>query len=232
MSDNLTTPVPAATVLATKDLGTRQLPLNGILDQAGADAVGLVTTSPAANTILGRLKDIVSALIAGPKTGATSLSVVPNSDGFAVTVVGVSTEATLAAASAKLPASLGAKAGSASFSIVPASDASFAITSATMATAANQETIIASLAAIAASVNAAKPAPVYVPIALGSSNLTNGACTAIVAEVAGRVNLKQPDGTARANYPLQAGLNPIEALVIDAPTSGSAANGVWALYNS
>lgn len=39
---------------------------------------------------------------------------------------GAATEATLAAASAKLPASLGAKTGAASLSVVPASDAVFA----------------------------------------------------------------------------------------------------------
>jgi hypothetical protein len=66
MADNLTTPVPAGTVLATKDLGTRQLPLNGIADQAGADAMGLVTGAPAANTLLGRLKDIADAITGGP----------------------------------------------------------------------------------------------------------------------------------------------------------------------
>ncbi len=76
----------------------------------------------------------------------------------------------------------------------------------------------------------ASPADVYVPVTLGSGNLAGGACRFIVAETAGRVNLKQPDGTARANYPLVAGINPIGALMIDAPTSGTAATGVWAHY--
>lgn len=74
------------------------------------------------------------------------------------------------------------------------------------------------------------PSVTYVPVTPGSTNLTGGACRAILAETAGRVNLKQPDGTARANFPLQAGYNPIGALMIDAPTSGTAATGVWAIY--
>jgi hypothetical protein len=115
----------------------------------------------------------------------------------------------IATALAGLPASLGPKAGAASMSIVPATDAG-------LATAAKQDT--------------SGPSNVYVSIAFASTNLTGGACKAIVAEVAGRVNLKQPDGTPRANYPLVAGLNPIGALMIDAPTSGTAATGIWALY--
>lgn len=187
MADNLTTPVPAGTTLATKDLGAgRQLPLNGILDQAGADAMGLVTAAPAANTLLGRLKAILSALVAGPQTAATSLSVVPNSDGFAVTVSGG-------------------------------------------ATAANQASAATILAAIATAAAANEPSSVYEPVSFASTNLAGGACRAIVAETAGRVNLKQPDGTARANYPLFAGLNPIGALMIDAPSSGTPATGIWAI---
>ncbi len=75
------------------------------------------------------------------------------------------------------------------------------------------------------------PVDIYVPVTLGSGNLPDGACNAINAETAGRVNLKQPNGTARANYPLTAGYNPIGALMIDAPSSGTAATGVWALYS-
>lgn len=70
----------------------------------------------------------------------------------------------------------------------------------------------------------------YVPVTLGSSTLSHGACRAIVAETAGRVNLTQENGVARTNYPLIAGYNPIRATVIDNPTSGTAATGVWALY--
>jgi len=193
MADNLTTPVPAGTVLATKDLGTRQLPLNGLLDQTGADAMGVVTAAPAANTLLGRLKDIADAIIArlpllGTRTAAGSVSVTPASDGFAVSVNGV-------------------------------------------ATAAKQDLAKTTLDAVLAAVVASEPASVYVPVTLGNTNLTGGACRSIVAETAGRVNLKQPDGTVRNNYPLFAGLNPIGALMIDNPATGTAASGVWAIYS-
>ena len=62
MADNVTTPIADGTAMATKDLGGVHIPKNAIVDQAGADAVGLVTTTPAANTILGRLKAIYDAL--------------------------------------------------------------------------------------------------------------------------------------------------------------------------
>lgn len=193
MADNLTTPVPAGTVLATKDLGTRQLPLNGLLDQTGADAMGVVTAAPAANTLLGRLKDIADAIIArlpllGTRAAAVSLSVTPTSDGFAVSVNGV-------------------------------------------ATAAKQDLAKTVLDNIQAAATSLEAATVYVPITFASTNLTGGACRAIVAETAGRVKLKQPDGTTvRDNFPLFAGLNPIGALMIDAPSAGTPASGIWAIY--
>lgn len=58
MADNFTTPVPDATEFATKDIGGVQFPKNVITDFAGADAMGLVTASPTATTLLGRLKTI------------------------------------------------------------------------------------------------------------------------------------------------------------------------------
>lgn len=73
-------------------------------------------------------------------------------------------------------------------------------------------------------------AEIYVPVTLGSTALANGTCRAVVAEVAGRVNLTQDDGTVRENYPLVSGVNPVRAKVINAPTAGTAATGVWALY--
>jgi hypothetical protein len=98
MADDLTTPIGSGTVLATKDLGGRQLPLNGISDQTGADAMGLVTASPDATTLLGRLKAIADAIISrlpaiGAQDAAESLSVTPSSDGFAVTVPAGATSA-------------------------------------------------------------------------------------------------------------------------------------------
>lgn len=169
MADNLTTPFPTGTVLRTKDTGSGHLPESLLTDSVGIDAIGDVAASPAANTLLGRLKALATAL------------------------------------AAQLPATLGTKVGTASLSVVPASDG-FAVTT----DAGSSRT--------------------YVPITPGAGNLAGGACRAIVAEVAGRVNLKQPDGNARSNFPLVAGVNPIGALMIDAPTSGTAATGIWALY--
>lgn len=74
----------------------------------------------------------------GPQTGAGSRSVVFATDatlpGFAEvpifnlgTIGAAATEATIAAVSGKLPATLGAKTGAASLSVVPASDATFAV---------------------------------------------------------------------------------------------------------
>ena len=74
------------------------------------------------------------------------------------------------------------------------------------------------------------PATAYVLVTPGSTALADGPCRAVNAETAGRVNLKQPDGTVRENYPLVAGYNPICASVIDEPTAGTAATGIWALY--
>lgn len=62
MADNLTTPVASGKVLAFKDLASVLYALNMFVDAAGADAMGLVTASPAANTLLGRLKAISDAI--------------------------------------------------------------------------------------------------------------------------------------------------------------------------
>lgn len=76
----------------------------------------------------------------GQKTKAGSVAVVLASDSDAlpvsgtVAVTGVATEATLAALSAKLPASLGIKTAANSLSIAPASDAVFTMTAPASAT--------------------------------------------------------------------------------------------------
>ncbi|WP_313534387.1 hypothetical protein [Sphingomonas sp.] len=62
MVDNVTTPVDAGKVLAFKDIGGILFALNLIADAAGTDVMGLVTASPAANTLLGRLKAIADLL--------------------------------------------------------------------------------------------------------------------------------------------------------------------------
>lgn len=69
-----------------------------------------------------------------------------------------------------------------------------------------------------------------VSVTLGSGTLANGECKAILANTAGVADLTFADGTTAVNFPLQAGYNMIRATVIDEPTSGSAATGVWALY--
>jgi hypothetical protein len=90
MADNFPTPVAAATSFATKDIGGVHYPKNLITDQTGADAIGAVTASPAANTLLGRLKAIYDEIVArlptlGPKAASGSVSVAPTNDGFPVT---------------------------------------------------------------------------------------------------------------------------------------------------
>jgi hypothetical protein len=69
-----------------------------------------------------------------------------------------------------------------------------------------------------------------VSVTLGSAALANGECKAILANAAGTVNLTFADGTTATSFPLQAGYNPIRATVINTPSSGTAATGVWALY--
>jgi hypothetical protein len=70
MSDNFTA---GGENFATKDIGTGGNELHAvkqvIVDQAGADAVGLVTADPAANSLLGRLKAIADGLL-GKATAA------------------------------------------------------------------------------------------------------------------------------------------------------------------
>ena len=52
-------------------------------------------------------------------------------------------------------------------------------------------------------------------------------CQCIIAEVAGRVNITMPDGTAVVNFPLAAGFNPVKAQVINNPSAGTAATGIF-----
>lgn len=73
-------------------------------------------------------------------------------------------------------------------------------------------------------------AELAVPVTLGSSVLANGECKAIWVNTAGTANLTFPNGQAATSFPLKEGLNPLRVTVIDAPSSGTAATGVWALY--
>jgi len=111
MADNITSPVPDGTTLATKDIGGVQYQKSLITDQAGADAVGLVTASPAATTILGRLKAIADALAGTLGISATSLPL----------PTGAATSANQAAVKASIDA--GSLAGLAPFPITPGSSA-------------------------------------------------------------------------------------------------------------
>ena len=73
MADNLTTPVPDGATLATKDLGGVHIPKSTIVDQTGADAMGIAADSPGATTLLGRLKAITDALLGTLKISAEAL---------------------------------------------------------------------------------------------------------------------------------------------------------------
>lgn len=108
----------------------------------------------------------------GAKTSAGSLSVTLPTDQAALATTlasttitssalptGASTESTLAGLSAKLPASLGGKTSAASLSIAPATDASFPVTSSTLATQATLASILANTPSVGAKTSAAS-APV------------------------------------------------------------------------
>lgn len=85
MADNITTPVADGQVLALKDVGGVKFPQNLLNDTAGADAMGLVGTTPAANTLLGRLKAIADllALTNGYVDGVEGLLAAPTPAGEA-----------------------------------------------------------------------------------------------------------------------------------------------------
>lgn len=69
-----------------------------------------------------------------------------------------------------------------------------------------------------------------VSVTLGSGTLANGECKAIWANTAGTANLTFANGQTATSFPLKEGLNPIRATIINTPSSGTAATGVWALY--
>jgi hypothetical protein len=71
------------------------------------------------------------------------------------------------------------------------------------------------------------PALVYAPITPGASDLPGGACKGIWCGVAGTANLVQLDGTARPNFPLIAGFNPV---IVRAVNVGGTATNLWAMY--
>ncbi len=63
MTNNVSTPLPAATKFKTQDFGTNgHGPAHILYDSAEAEVLGLVTASPAANTIGARLKSIATPM--------------------------------------------------------------------------------------------------------------------------------------------------------------------------
>lgn len=73
-------------------------------------------------------------------------------------------------------------------------------------------------------------APVYVPVTKSGTELTladGRECYALFVGTAGTANLTQPDGTDRADFPLQAGVNPVSVLKV---RTGGTASDIWAMY--
>ncbi len=63
MTDNVTTPLPGSTKFKTKDFGTNgHGPAHILYDSSEVEVLGLVTASPAANTIGARLKSIATPM--------------------------------------------------------------------------------------------------------------------------------------------------------------------------
>lgn len=136
MSDNF---AAGGITFKSKELaGAVQLLLQGLADQAGADAMGLVTAAPDPLTLLGRLKTIADALSTeqGLVDGLEGLATTNNTlatalNGYVDGVEGLlgqiagyvdGLEALTAALSGKLPAALGPQAGAGSLSVVPSTD--------------------------------------------------------------------------------------------------------------
>lgn len=75
-----------------------------------------------------------------------------------------------------------------------------------------------------------EPSGSYVPVTPGASDLAGGLCRAILCSEDGALNLTDAGGVARTNVPVQKGYNPLQASVINNPSSGSAPGVVFALY--
>lgn len=64
MADNVTTPLTDGTVFKTKETASNgHMPGHVLYDSAEAEVLGTVTASPTANTVLGRLKDLLSLIV-------------------------------------------------------------------------------------------------------------------------------------------------------------------------
>lgn len=136
----------------------------------------------------------------GQATMANSRPVVIASDQVLPLPTGAATEATLAAQSAKLPATLGIKTAVGSLSIAPASDAVFAVTMGAVPVGAATE---ATLAAQSAKL----PATLGIKTAVGSLSIAPASDAAFVlgagSAIAGKVGIDQTTpGTTNAVVPL------------------------------
>lgn len=77
---------------------------------------------------------------------------------------------------------------------------------------------------------ASDPADDYVPVTPSATPLVDGVCKAILCSADGALNLTNARGVARASIPVQKGVNPLRAAVINNPTAGAAPATVVALY--
>lgn len=75
--------------------------------------------------------------------------------------------------------------------------------------------------------DATAPASVYDPVTKADADLPGGITRGLLVGSSGTANLMQPDGTVRADVPLQQGYNPLQ--VRQVRTGGTATN-IWALY--
>lgn len=71
------------------------------------------------------------------------------------------------------------------------------------------------------------PAIEYIPVTKADADLPGGVTRGLLVGTAGTANLMQPDGTIRANVPLQAGFNP---LCVKQVRTGGTSLDIWALY--
>lgn len=159
MPDNITAPAEGA-VLATDEIGGVHYPRTKLSFGPEGSVADVSSSDPLPVSISGTL----------PVSGTFWQATQPISAAALPLPTGAATEATLAAFSAKLPASTGAKAASGSLSIVPATSTDFPITAAALplptgaATSAKQDTQTAAIDNLAS-------AKRWFPITPADSNL-------------------------------------------------------------
>jgi hypothetical protein len=67
----------------------------------------------------------------------------------------------------------------------------------------------------------------YALVTKADTDLPGGVTRGLLVGTAGTANLMQPNGTVRANVPLQPGFNPLQCLQV---RTGGTADNIWALY--